>query len=954
MAFRILFSALFLTSFLSAKCTYNLNINFDFQKQSIKVNANIYDKEKSLQLHINNFEIQDKQKLQQTLDEGVNKASFSYDKALSDLNKNYIYLLNNWYPKLQSTCQYTITTNLPTSYKTVFENTTKQIDNVTFIASKEFIIKSKIYNNIEIKTYFLQDNEELSQKYLNKTIEYIKLYEKKIAAFPYKEFKIVENIHQTGYSMPTFTLIGSRLLTKSYILNQSLGHEILHQYFGNSIFNDFKKGNWVEGLTTYLADDYYKKEQGSDINSRKSILNEYENFVNDKNEFAIKDFEHRFDKRSQLIGYSKLSFVFHMLEKKIGSQKFEQLIKDFYSIYKFEEVNIQKLAEFFDNNTQLELKAFFDQWLNKKGQISFNIENVSNYYDKNGFWLSFDLVQDEKNFFKFDLPVSVTTYDKQIQRTVAITKAKQHINLNFTSEILSVNIDKNIDLFRKLSKEEKILSISSLMTQKDLIAVVNKSDIKKYENIKRIFPTAKIIHSNELKFNDLKQNSVVFLDFDNELLASFYPNININKQSSYLVVKHHIYNDSKHMAILNFGEYKSQYLMMLKYYSKYSEIILGKDEIVKNIYPSKDGISMALNKIPMLAKIEKKQSIKKIFDEIKDKRVVYVGESHDNFAHHLNQLRVIKSLHENGKKVAIAMEMFQAPFQKDLDEYTAGKTSLEEFLKNTQYYKRWKFDYNLYKPIIDYAKQNALKIVALNIDRTITKKVSKEGLFSLSLEQKRIAPKQIDQSNLNYKQSLENIFKEHSPKNSKNLNSKNDKTKTEIKKYTMPKINQDYFYQSQLIWDEIMAQNIDEYLKDRDDVTLVVIAGSGHIKEHHGIPSRVFRRNKLPYQVIINDIPTSIVGDIVLLNKTKTAIPAQPKLGVYLKNADELISVDIVEKSFASKIGIKKDDVIIELDGKKVNTLYDLKRVLYFIEDLNKTVVKIKREGKIKELKMSK
>ncbi len=123
-----------------------------------------------------------------------------------------------------------------------------------------------------------------------------------------------------------------------------------------------------------------------------------------------------------------------------------------------------------------------------------------------------------------------------------------------------------------------------------------------------------------------------------------------------------------------------------------------------------------------------------------------------------------------------------------MDAYIAGTTTLEEFLKNTEYYKRWKFDYNLYKPIIDYAKQNDLKIVALNIDRTITKQVSKKGLFSLSHAQKKIAPKQIDQSNLIYKQSLENIFKERVPKNSKT-----EKTKTDIKKHTMPKMNHDYF-----------------------------------------------------------------------------------------------------------------------------------------------------------------
>ncbi len=535
---KTLLSICCLATVINASCTYDLNINFNFNNKSIEVKANVYDKEKSLDLDISEFDIENMNKVKNSLNDGLNHVSFRYKKYIENLDENYIYLLDNWYPRSKNKCRYIISPTLDKSYKNIYENTDQQIDHATFISSKNFVIHHKKYNQIDIKTYFLNENIELSNKYINKSIEYIKLYEKLIGSYPYTEFKVVENIYQTGYSMPTYTLIGSRLLNKPYVLNQSLGHEILHQYFGNSIFNDSKKGNWVEGLTTYLADDFYKKMKKDDINHRKTILNEYSDFVNEKNEFVFKSFEHRYDKPSMLIGYSKLSFVFHMLENKIGTEKFLELIKKLYLVYKFEEINLEKLASFFDNNTQIDLKDFFKQWFNKKGMISFNIEKLSNYYDKDGFWLSFDVVQDENNFFIFDLPLSVKTYEKEINKNISITKAKQNVKLNFSSEILSMVFDKNINLFRKLSKEEKPLSISSLMIEKNLIAVVNKNDESKYSFVKKIFPQIKIITSDILKFKDIKENSVIFLDADNELLSQFYPNINIDKNNTYKSLKY--------------------------------------------------------------------------------------------------------------------------------------------------------------------------------------------------------------------------------------------------------------------------------------------------------------------------------------------------------------------------------------------------------------------------------
>ncbi len=71
----------------------------------------------------------------------------------------------------------------------------------------------------------------------------------------------MENINPTGFGMPTFTLLGTQVLRLPFIKETSLGHEILHSWFGNSIEVRLDSGNWCEGLTTYLADMAYREDQ---------------------------------------------------------------------------------------------------------------------------------------------------------------------------------------------------------------------------------------------------------------------------------------------------------------------------------------------------------------------------------------------------------------------------------------------------------------------------------------------------------------------------------------------------------------------------------------------------------------------------------------------------------------------------------------------------------------------
>ena len=133
-------------------------------------------------------------------------------------------------------------------------------DGLDLVANRFVVtIARPIRDGLDACTYFLSDDPTLRATYLERTRAYIAMYEEMIGPYPYAKFATVENWFPTGYGMPSYTLLGGQVLRLPFIPYTSFGHEIAHNWWGNSVFVDPAEGNWCEGLTTWCADYHYKE-----------------------------------------------------------------------------------------------------------------------------------------------------------------------------------------------------------------------------------------------------------------------------------------------------------------------------------------------------------------------------------------------------------------------------------------------------------------------------------------------------------------------------------------------------------------------------------------------------------------------------------------------------------------------------------------------------------------------
>ncbi|MEW6003604.1 MAG: ChaN family lipoprotein, partial [Nitrospirota bacterium] len=362
------------------------------------------------------------------------------------------------------------------------------------------------------------------------------------------------------------------------------------------------------------------------------------------------------------------------------------------------------------------------------------------------------------------------------------------------------------------------------------------------------------------------------------------------------------------------------------HYGRYSYLKFEKGQnIDKKIDKTKNGIIVDLYRPVRGIQPQRSIELEEIVNGISDKSVIYLGERHTNYEDHKAQLQVIMGLFEKGRKFAIGMEMFQKPFQKALDEYISGAISEKDFLKKSQYFKRWGVDYNLYREIIEFAKAKNIPVIALNISSEIIKKVSRGGLDALTQEEKKEIPGDMDMSDDDYRNWLKKIFEEH-----ENLEAKNF----------------DYFYQSQILWDETMAHSVDLFLRERPDHQIIVLSGIGHIMYGSGIPKRAYRLNSKDYVTLVPNtrILEENEADFVLFPEHLSP-PQTPKLGVILKEFDSGVTIKGFQPdSIAKKAGLRKDDILVSLDNSEIEAIEDVRIFMFDKKEGESVKIKVLRK----------
>ncbi len=249
----------------------------------------------------------------------------------------------------------------------------------------------------------------LAHKYLETTGQYLAMYRDLIGPYPYSKFALVENFWETGYGMPSFTLLGAKVIRLPFILHSSYPHEILHNWWGNGVYIDAQDGNWSEGLTAYLADHLIKAQRGTAVAYRRNTLQKYTDYVSREQDFPLTDFRSRHNPATEAVGYGKTLMLFHMLRQRIGNEAFVEALQTFFRAFRFRRANFTDLLQTFNRVAGIEFPSFMDQWIRRSGAPELRIVDTRLRQDDETFILTVVIEQQQTGSpYTLQIPLAIT------------------------------------------------------------------------------------------------------------------------------------------------------------------------------------------------------------------------------------------------------------------------------------------------------------------------------------------------------------------------------------------------------------------------------------------------------------------------------------------------------------------------------------------------------------------
>lgn len=220
-------------------------------------------------------------------------------------------------------------------------------------------------------------------------------------------------------------------------------------------------------------------------------------------------------------------------------------------------------------------------------------------------------------------------------------------------------------------------------------------------------------------------------------------------------------------------------------------------------------------------------SFETMMAELNKATIVYVGERHNNAAHHDIQLRILDRMHSFHPDLSVGMEMFAHTYQPVLDKWSQGAFTEAQFIEKTHWYANWKFDFALYRDLLAFMKENRIPLIGLNVPFHIPLKIAVGGIDNLLPAEKAHLPESISMSNPKHREYVKSIFQHHRHTGLTNF---------------------EYFYAAQCVWEDAMAETLTRNLNSGP---FLVFAGNGHLRHHYGIPLRAHQRRSAPYRIVI-------------------------------------------------------------------------------------------------------
>jgi len=370
--------------------------------------------------------------------------------------------------------------------------------------------------------------------------------------------------------------------------------------------------------------------------------------------------------------------------------------------------------------------------------------------------------------------------------------------------------------------------------------------------------------------------------------------------------------------------------------------------------------------------------------------IVLLGEAHDNAAHHLWQLTTLAALHALHPDMVVGFESFPRRVQPILDQWVAGELDAGAFLEAVDWATIWGFDPHLYLPLFEFAQQNRVPMLALNVDRDFVSRVRRDGWAAIPAEERQGLSDPAAASTA-YRESLAEVYgieqrhamqQDASPNpheaasdadsqagspdavareaagseasapgpdasatdaEAQETDASADATEAPAVEVDVATVleSEDFarFVAAQLTWDRAMAEALVAARRRQPGALVVGILGRGHVEHRYGVPHQLAdlgipdAATAVPVEraATCEGLEADLADAVFVIESVSqlAAVPPKPRLGVMLQQTDAGVQiVKVMEGSVAAAIPLQASDIVVRAAGFPIEKLTDLVEIV--------------------------
>ena len=218
-------------------------------------------------------------------------------------------------------------------------------------------------------------------------------------------------------------------------------------------------------------------------------------------------------------------------------------------------------------------------------------------------------------------------------------------------------------------------------------------------------------------------------------------------------------------------------------------------------------------------------------DALKNYDVVLIGEWHDHTGNHLAEMALLRALYARAPDLGLSMEMFERDTQNVVDDYLAGRIGEDNFRRRG---RAWGNYAESYRPLVEFAKEHHLPVIAANVPGAVVRCVGLEGpayLARMAPDKRGQAAAELHLQEGPYKDKFLRFLEEsgsHGPEADKTPEQKKEEAERS--------------FASQIARDDTMAESIFLSLQKNPARKVVHVTGAFHVEEALGTMERLKMR----------------------------------------------------------------------------------------------------------------